>query len=88
MNYRGHDLRGAYVFGDLVDGRLLFAYTKDMRRGSERPARLYDLMLYDKSGKRVTMPDLAGGTRVNLRFGRDADGELYLAEGLLERPLE
>ena len=35
-------------------------------------------MLYDGSGRRVTMRDLAGDTRVDLRFGRDADGELYL----------
>ncbi|NGO06457.1 PQQ-dependent sugar dehydrogenase [Streptomyces sp. HC44] len=79
--YRGSDLpelRGKYVFGDIVDGRLLFADTKDMRRGSKELARLYDLMLYDESGKRVTMRDLAGHTRVDLRFGRDADGELYL----------
>lgn len=79
--YRGHDLpalRGKYIFGDIVDGRLLFADTKDMRRGSGKLAQLYDLMLYDASGKRVTMRDLAGNTRVDLHFGRDAAGELYL----------
>ncbi|WP_246113426.1 PQQ-dependent sugar dehydrogenase, partial [Streptomyces montanus] len=79
--YRGSDLpglRGKYIFGDLVDGRLLFADTEDMDRDSKDLARLYDLMLYDESGKRVTMQDLAGDARVDLRFGRDADGELYL----------
>ncbi|MFI1727948.1 PQQ-dependent sugar dehydrogenase [Streptomyces acidicola] len=79
--YHGRDLpelRGTYIFGDLVDGRLLFADTKDMRRGSKELAQLYELMLYDGSGKRVTMRDLAGDSRVDLRFGRDADGELYL----------
>lgn len=79
--YRGHDLpelRGKYVFGDIVDGRLLFADALDMRRGEKELAQLYDLMLYDASGKRVTMRDLAGDTRVDLRFGQDADGELYL----------
>jgi len=79
--YRGRDLpelRGKYVFGDIVDGRLLFADTKDMRRGSKEMARLYDLTLYDTSGKRVTMRELAGNARVDLHFGRDARGELYL----------
>ncbi|MEV0227113.1 PQQ-dependent sugar dehydrogenase [Streptomyces sp. NPDC050704] len=79
--YRGHDvpeLRGKYVFGDLVDGRLLFADASDLRRGSAELARLYELMLYDESGERVTMRDLAGDARVDLRFGRDGDGELYL----------
>ncbi|MGW2051329.1 PQQ-dependent sugar dehydrogenase [Streptomyces sp. NPDC001858] len=79
--YRGRDLpalRGKYVFGDIVDGRLLFADTKDMRRGSKELAQLHELMLYDASGKRVTMRDLAQNARVDLHFGRDAAGELYL----------
>lgn len=72
------ELYGKYVFGDLVDGRLLYADTKDMRRGGTELAKLYDLMLYDESGTRVTLQDLAGDSRVDLRFGQDADGGLYL----------
>jgi Glucose / Sorbosone dehydrogenase len=78
--YRGHDvpeLRGKYVFGDIVDGRLLYAEEKEMVRGGPL-APLRSLMLYDESGKRVTMQALAGDPRVDLRFGTDARGEIYL----------
>ena len=43
-----------------------------MRRGSDRLADAYRLMLFDRTGKRVTMPELAGDSRVDLRFGQDA----------------
>ncbi|MGW3622977.1 PQQ-dependent sugar dehydrogenase [Streptomyces sp. NPDC000880] len=79
--YRGKDapeLRGTYIFGDLVDGRILAADTRDMRRGAGL-APLKQLMLFDKStGKKVTMRDLAGDQRVDLRFGSDRSGGLYL----------
>ncbi|WP_330247261.1 PQQ-dependent sugar dehydrogenase [Streptomyces sp. NBC_00562] len=79
--YRGKDapaLRGKYIFGDLVDGRILAADTGDMHRGGEL-APLEQLMLFDKStGKAVTMRDLAGDQRVDLRFGSDRSGGLYI----------
>ncbi|HLL65727.1 MAG TPA: PQQ-dependent sugar dehydrogenase [Micromonosporaceae bacterium] len=78
--YRGSNvpaLRGKYVFGDLVDGRVFYTNERDMRRG--RPmARLYELKIFDRTGTRVTMPHLAGDARVDLRFGTDRAGELYL----------
>ncbi|WP_405574342.1 PQQ-dependent sugar dehydrogenase [Streptomyces sp. NBC_01167] len=79
--YRGSlapALRGKYLYGDLVDGRLLYSETREMRRGSDRLADAYRLMLFDRTGKRVTMPELAGDSRVDIRFGQDARGELYL----------
>lgn len=78
--YRGRDvpeLRGKYVFADLVDGRVLYTNAAEMRRG--RPlAKIYELKIFDASGRRVSMQDLAGDPRVDLRFGTDEDGELYL----------
>lgn len=79
MVYRGdrlHALTGKYVFGDIVDGRMFFTEASRMRHG-EKPAPIFQLMLRDGSGKRVTMRDLAGSTRVDLRFGVDGRGELY-----------
>ncbi|MFD9222673.1 PQQ-dependent sugar dehydrogenase [Streptomyces sp. NPDC060064] len=79
--YRGHDapaLWGKYLYGDLVDGRLLYSEASEMRRGGKQLADTYQLMLFDRTGKRVTLPELAGDSRVDLRFGRDARGELYL----------
>lgn len=84
--YRGAGvpaLRGKYIFGDLVDGRVFYTEADQMRRGRGL-APLYQLMLYDTAGRRVTMPQLSGPgstgdpRRVDLRFGRDAAGELYL----------
>ncbi|MFC6016392.1 PQQ-dependent sugar dehydrogenase [Plantactinospora solaniradicis] len=85
--YRGDDvpaLRGKYVFGDLVDGRVFYTEASQMRRGRAL-APLYQLMLLDSTGRKVRMQDLSGPgapgdpNRVDLRFGVDAEGELYLS---------
>lgn len=84
--YRGAaipKLRGKYVFGDLVDGRVMYAETTQMQRGKGL-APLHQLALYDTSGNLVTMRDLStpgsvgDPKRVDLRFGTDAAGELYI----------
>jgi glucose/sorbosone dehydrogenase len=84
--YRGHDvpeLRGKYVFADLVTGRIFYTNAHEMRTGKPR-APIYELMLYDEAGRRVKTPELLNAdglgdpNRVDPRFGRDADGELYL----------
>jgi glucose/arabinose dehydrogenase len=77
--YRGDDvpaLRGKYVFTDLVDGRVFYTEASEMRRG--RPmATIHQLMVYS-AGERTSFQELVGDDRVDLRFGRDGDGELYL----------
>lgn len=84
--YRGRDvpaLRGRYVFGDLVDGRVLYTEVDQMRRGHD-PAPIHRLALFDATGNPVRMQDLSGPgapgdpNRVDLRFGTDAQGELYI----------
>jgi len=78
--YRGAavpDLRGKYLFTDIVDGRVMYAESADMRRDGPL-ATIHELTLFDDSGREVTAPMLAGDERVDLRFGRDAAGELYL----------
>lgn len=76
--YRGGipELRGKYVFTDLVDGRIFYTEASEMRRG--RPmARIHQLQVY-ANGQRTTFQQLVGHTRVDLRFGQDRRGELYL----------
>lgn len=78
--YRGSALpalRGKYVFTDLVDGRIFYTDARDMRRGQPM-AQIRQLMVYTSDGVRTTMRDLVGNNRVDLRIGRDAEGELYL----------
>lgn len=77
--YRGHDipqLRGKYVFADLVDGRVFYTEEKQMRRG-KKPAKIHELAIFD-GRQETTMPVLADDRRVDLRIGTDDDGELYL----------
>ncbi|MDT9592048.1 PQQ-dependent sugar dehydrogenase [Nocardioides zeae] len=79
--YRGRDLpllRGKYVFGDIVDGRVYWAESGQMRRETGREATLHEMQVFDTDGRRLRLTDLAGDTRVDLRFGADAEGELYL----------
>ncbi|GAA4227120.1 hypothetical protein GCM10023075_29230 [Streptosporangium album] len=78
--YRGRnapELRGKYLFGDIVTGRVFYTNEREMKVGA-KPAQIYELMVYDQTGKRVTTQDLAGDARVDFRFGRDSAGELYI----------
>ena len=79
--YRGQrspELRGKYVFGDLVDGGHLLHRGQ---RDAPRPAdghRSTSSWSTTRAASAITMQELAGDHRVDLRFGQDADGELYL----------
>jgi len=78
--YRGRlapELTGKYVFGDIVDGRLFYTDESEMKRGGTL-APLHLLLITDTSGRTMTMQELAGDPRVDLHFGNDHAGELYL----------
>ncbi|MFD4671485.1 PQQ-dependent sugar dehydrogenase [Lentzea sp. NPDC058450] len=78
--YRGSAipaLQGKYVYGEGVKGLLYYADERDMRAGAPI-ARTFELAVYDSAGRRTTMQSLAGKSRVDLRFGTDAAGELYV----------
>ena len=85
--YRGKlkDLQGEYVFGDGVNGRVFHSDASMMERGAEL-APVHEVTLLDSAGKEITLRDIAsdpkvltaGKPRVDLRFGRDGDGELYV----------
>ncbi len=81
--YRGADipeLDGKYIFGDIVNGELYYTEESEMQRGTddEDRAQIYELAAYTPDGDPVTMRDLAGDERVDLRLGQDAAGEHYL----------
>lgn len=81
--YRGDNiasLRGKYVFTDLMEGRLFYIDADTAEPG--RRQTIYELRV-DYDGKGGTLLQVAGmhdnrGRRVDLRLGRDAEGELYL----------
>jgi Glucose / Sorbosone dehydrogenase/Concanavalin A-like lectin/glucanases superfamily len=71
-------LKGKYVFGDLVEGKVFYTTAAHMRDDSEREAAVHELQLWTTDGTRVRMPDLVGDGRIDLRFGTDSDRNLYL----------
>jgi hypothetical protein len=78
--YRGHKahaLRGKYVFGDLVDGRIFYSSESEMQRGQPR-ATIHEIKILDESGRLMTMQELVGDTRVDLRFSTDSHEDLFL----------
>lgn len=68
-------LNGKYIFGDIVSGRLFYVETKDLKLGSQAPIHEFQVMV---GGQVKNLPQICGNNRVDLRFGRDAAGELYL----------
>jgi len=78
--YRGSAfpaLQGKYVFGDIVQGWVFYTNEAQMVRGGAL-APLYRMNIYNSSNQLVTMKTLAGDDRVDLRFGMDRNGDLYL----------
>ncbi|WP_083259486.1 PQQ-dependent sugar dehydrogenase [Cellulosimicrobium cellulans] len=80
--YRGDipELRGRYLFTDLVRGWVLSTQADEMQRNDgdlEDLAEIEHLKVF-RDGVETTFQDLVGDRRVDLRFGADADGELYL----------
>ncbi len=79
--YRGAaapELNGKYVFADFVPGRVFYTNADEMRRGGDHLATVHELMLFNDRGQQVTMQELAGDARVDLRFGADRHNELYV----------
>ncbi|WP_435771323.1 PQQ-dependent sugar dehydrogenase [Nocardioides sp. SYSU DS0651] len=71
-------LKGKYVFGDLVEGRVFYTDLEEMDDDAATEAPIHELALYDTDGDRMRMPDLVGDGRIDLRFGTDSERNLYL----------
>lgn len=79
--YRGgdlHGLKGKYLFGDLVEGKVFFTTAAHMRDDLDREATVSEAQLWTTDGTRVRMPDLVGDGRIDLRFGTDSERNVYL----------
>ena len=57
---------------------MFYTNESQMVRGSANLPPIYQLKIFTSSGTQTSMPTLAGDARVDLRFGLDRAGELYL----------
>ena len=78
--YRGSRLPalyGKYLFGDIVSGRVLYTLASEMSE-NETDAEIREVLLLDSEGTRRSFGHFAQRPRADLRFGMDAEGEIYL----------
>ncbi len=69
------ELDGKIVFGDIVRGRIFYIESNDLELGQQATIKEMNVSL---EGKITTMVELSGAQKVDMRFGRDHSGELYV----------
>ena len=78
FEYRGTaipQLAGKYLFGDISSGKLFYVNVKDLRLGKQAAIKKWKVSF---KGVPTTLVQLCGNDRVEMRFGMDSKGELYL----------
>lgn len=68
-------LTGKYVFGDMVTGKLFYVNMKDLKLGKQATIQKWNISM---NGLPTSLAALCRNDRVDLRFGMDSKGELYL----------
>lgn len=69
------ELQGKVIFGDIVKGRIFFVESDNLKIGSQAVIKEMTVSL---NGRTTTMIELSGAQKVDMRFGRDHEGELYI----------
>jgi glucose/arabinose dehydrogenase/cytochrome c2 len=78
-------LQGKFLFGDIPSGRLFYTNIAEMVKGKQAAIHEWRVAI---DGKTDSLVQLCGSKRVDLHFGRDAKGEMYIltkADGKLYR---
>lgn len=78
FEYRGTtipQLAGKYLFGDIASGKLFYVNMKELRLGKQATIKKWKISF---KGVPTTLAQLCGKDRVEMRFGMDSKGELYL----------
>jgi glucose/arabinose dehydrogenase len=68
-------LRGKFLFGDIPAGRLFYTSIEDMKQGNLATIKEWKITISHRPG---TLKEACGSNRVDLHFGRDMQGELYI----------
>lgn len=69
------ELKGKCLFGDIVKGRVFFVEMDDLRIGHQATIKEMNVTV---NGTPTTFVKLCGADKVDMRFGRDHKGELYI----------
>jgi glucose/arabinose dehydrogenase/mono/diheme cytochrome c family protein len=69
------ELKGKYLFGDVVNGRLFYIDLTTTSPGSNSVIHEWRFSL---KGKVKTLQELCGHDKVDVRFGKDSTGEIYV----------
>ncbi len=68
-------LSGKYLFGDIPTGRLFYVDVSDLQSGKTAIVKEWFVSL---NGKRLSLRNICGQNRVDLRFAKDEKGEMYI----------
>jgi hypothetical protein len=68
-------LKEKFLFGDIPSGRLFYVDMADIKLGKQAPIYEWKISM---NGSEKTLKELCGSDRVDLHFGRDSKGELYI----------
>jgi len=68
-------LKGKFLFGDIPSGRLFYIEVADLKK--DKPAVIKEWKI-TMNGAPKTLKEICTCDRVDLHFGRDANGELYI----------
>lgn len=68
-------LKGKYLFGDIPSGRLFYVDVATIKQGQQAPIKEWKISI---NGALRKLEEVCGSGRVDLHFGRDANGELYI----------
>ncbi|MGN6802560.1 MAG: PQQ-dependent sugar dehydrogenase [Ginsengibacter sp.] len=78
FEYHGNkvpQLKGKFLFGDIPTGHLFYTNVDDMKQGKLATIKKWRVAF---NGEIKTLRQLCGTNRVDLHFGQDANGELYI----------
>jgi glucose/arabinose dehydrogenase len=68
-------LAGKYLFGDIPTGRLFYINMADAIEGKQAPIKEWRISI---KGIQMSLARLCGTDRIDLHFGKDSRGELYI----------
>jgi glucose/arabinose dehydrogenase len=69
------ELKGKFLFGDIPTGRLFYIDISGIKQGKQTPIKEWKILLNDTLR---TLKQICGSDRVDLHFGKDSHGELYI----------